>query len=484
MEYTYDLRKFMAQLEDKGELKRIKKEVSEGHEIFCLLWELYEQKGPAVVFENVKGFDMPIVSNVSGSLNRWALSCGLPEGLSRHEYRDLFLKCLDQRGWAEPVLVTEPAPCQEVVLTGDDVDLYKLPVLKWHPGDGGPYITQTVVITKDDHFGPNAGMYRMMIHDKQSTGLMCNIFQDIGIHLDRARKAGKETLECAVALGCDPAIYEAAVTKIPINANELAFASAFRGGKPVEVVKCKTVDIEVPACAEIILEGEITVNETRAEGPFGEWMGYFEEEMQLPIFKVKCITHRKNPLYLMTTEGHMHSEGEWIRIIPQIATVTKSCQGRITGFADAWLPEAGRGYTLIVSIKKHYPGWGKQAFYQALALGYVGSSANVVIIVDDDIDPSNEEQVMWALSTRVDPAYDVIVTPAIGGYVLNPAAAARPERYSKTNSTDIVISGKLGIDATLKWKEERQGREAAISVVPQKDVLDQIKANWSEYFPK
>ena len=475
-----DLREFLHELETMGELVRIKEEIADGHEVFSIIWELNKKNGPAVVFENVRGFTIPIVANIFGTLDRFAMACGFPRSLTVRQYRDLFTERLDKSSWAEPTLV-KSGPCKEVILTGEQVDLGKFPILKWHPDDGGPYITLPIIISRDKKFGVNASIYRMMVHDRKTTGLMCNIFQDQGIYLERAKKERRETLECAVAIGTDPSVYVAAVTKIPLGENELQFASAFRGGSPLEVVKCETVDLEVPASAEIVLEGEISTVKKRREGPYGEWMGYFEEEMILPVFEVKCITHRKDPLYLMTIEGPNMGDAEILRMIPQISTFTVQAKERITGFVDAWLPPSGRNYTAFISIRKRYPGWGKVAIYQAFSMPYLASSANCVVVTDDDIDLANVEEVIWALSTRVDPHQDVIITPPIGGYPLNPAGSARPPEFPATGLTDVTMCSKLGIDATLKMEGEGRTRPTAKTVRPKEDVLEKVIANWSKY---
>ena len=387
---------------------------------------------------------------------------------------------LGKTHWVKPRLV-KSGPCKDVILTGEQVDLGKFPILQWHPEDGGPYITLPIVISKDVKFGVNASIYRMMVHDRKTTGIMCNIFQDQGIYFGKAKKEGKEKIECAVAIGVDPAIYVAAVTKIPLDENELEFAGAFRNRTPIDVVKCETVDLEVPASSEVVLEGEISTIHKRKEGPYGEWMGYFEEEMFLPVFNVKCITHRKDPLYLMTIEGPSLGDAEMLRMIPQISTFTKEAKERITGFVDAWLPPSGRNYTAFISIKKRYPGWGKVAIYQALSMPYIASSANCVIVTDGDIDLSNLEEVIWALSTRVDPIHDVVITPSIGGYPLNPAGGSRPYEFLSTGLTDITMCSKIGIDATLKMEGEGRTRSEAKVVKPKEEILNRVIARWSKY---
>lgn len=473
------MREFLAALEQAGELVRVRREVESPHEVFTILWELAERNGPAAILERVRGSQMPLVINLIGTLDRFAMACGFPRGLSARELRDRYVDALQPSRWHQPERLRE-APCQEVVLTGDDVDLGRLPIFQWHPDDGGAYLTLPVVITRDEKWGYNAAVYRMMLHGPRTSGVMCNIFQDAGIYNAKARRHGAHAVEAAVAIGCNPAVYQAAVTKVPLNRSEYDFAGGLLGG-PLQVVRCKTVDLEVPADSEIVLEGEIRLDEPRMEGPYGEWMGYHEEGMMLPTFHCRAITARRDPMFYTTIEGPLRGDAEVMRMIPQIATFTESARERVTGFVDAWLPESGHNYTAVVTIRKRYPGWGKQAIYQVLGMPYVGSSANVVIVTDDDIDPSDLEQVMWALSTRVDPAYDIITTPPIGGYPLNPAASSRPSVYSPTGYTDVAFVGKLGIDATLKRPDEGRQRPLARPVLPLEEMRRLVRERWREY---
>ena len=475
-----DLRQFLNELEKRGELVRVKKELENGYEVFNILWRLNDTRGPAFMAK-IKGYDVPLVSNLFGTLDRWALACGLPLGKTQIEYRDIFAEKMDETKWVEPKLVST-APCKEVILKGDDVDLFKFPILKWHPYDGGAYITLPIVVTKDEKFGINAGIYRMMLLDKNKTTIMCVQLQDIGIHIGRAIRKKKETIPCAVAIGTDPAIIVAAATKLRLGQNEFAFASSLREGEPVEVVKCETNDLVVPASSEIVLEGDIILTEKQKEGPLAEFTGYFEEPMTVYTFKVKCITHRKNPIYVMTTEGHKHSETESLRLIPQMASFHQQCKERISAFRNSYLPPAGRGCIAVISISKRLPGWGKQAIFQAASIPYVAAAVNVIIVVDDDINPADIEEVLWAVSTRVDPERDVLILPQVGGIPSNPAAPIRPDVYVPTGVTDISMCSKLAIDATLKLgPEEGRSRPKLKVVRPIPELMEKVKANWKEY---
>lgn len=475
-----DLREFLNELENRGELVRIKKELDDGYEVFNILWRLYDMQGPAFMAK-IKGYNIPLVSNLFGTLDRWALACNLPLGKTQMEYRDLFVEKMDETKWIEPKLV-DTAPCQEVILEEDDVDLFKFPILKWHPSDGGAYITLPIVITEDERFGLNAGIYRMMLLSKNKTTIMCVQLQDIGIHVARAIWKKKETIPCTVAIGADPAVIVAAATKLRLGQNELAFASALRGGEPIEVVKCVTNDLVVPASSEIVLEGNIILKERQKEGPLAEFTGYFQEPMIVFTFEVKCVTHRKSPIYIMTTEGHKHGETEFLRLIPQMASFHQQCKERISAFRNSYLPSAGRGCIAVISISKRLPGWGKEAIFQAASIPYVASAVNVIIVVDDDINPADIDDVLWAVSTRVDPQRDVLILPQIAGIPSNPAAPIRPDAYPPAGVTDISVGSKLAIDATLKLgPEEGRFRPKLKVVQPIPELIEKVKVNWKEY---
>jgi 4-hydroxy-3-polyprenylbenzoate decarboxylase len=262
--------------------------------------------------------------------------------------------------------------------------------------------------------------------------------------------------------------------------SEYEFAAAIRG-MPMELVKCETNDLLVPADAEIVLEGEISTTEVKEEGPFGEFMGYHEESMLLNTFKVNCISRRKDAYYMMTIEGPELGDAENVTSTSHNANFVVAARERIIGYRDSWLPGAGRAHMAIVSIKKGLPGWGKMAIYQSFAVPYVATMVNVVIVVDEDIDPSNNEQVLWALATRVDAAQDIIITPYMGAYALNPAASKREKKYSRTGVTDFSMVAKLGIDATLKTPEEGRERPAARILKPKQELHEMVLKKWKKY---
>ena len=483
-----DLREFLKKLESEGKLFRLKRELKDGYEASALSWELADRMGPPVYF-NVKGYDIPAVMNVHGTLERNCMGLGLePKKTFKENFlqiRNFMARMLEDKGrWIKPKRVKD-GPCQEVILTGKEIDLHRLPVFKWSPLDGGPYITMTNVITKDmvnPNFGLNTGMYRVMIFDKETTGVMCCATQDIGIHLARAREKGFKKMPLAIALGVDPVINIVSTTKMgSFMDDEFELAGGIRG-EPVEMVTCKTIDLNVPAYAEIILEGELDIDpkHARREGPFAEWMGYYEEPMMLPQFHITAITHRKNPIYQTCILGHPNNEGEMMRMPVIQANNYNVLKRSVVGFRDFWAPHKSRGYKVVVQINKRYPGWGKQAALAALATGQGMAAANYAVVVDEDIDIFDQEAVDWAIATRVDPAKDVTIIPEMGVYPLNPAASSRIEVDEKSGYTEFSFIGKMGIDATKKWKSESR-RPTGEVVLPDPKALEMVRKHWDEY---
>ncbi|KGP75132.1 hypothetical protein JT05_12265 [Desulfosporosinus sp. Tol-M] len=483
-----DLREFLSKLEERGQLVRPSVELESGFEISSLMWELADRQGPAMLFK-IKGYDIPVVMNTHGTMERNCMGLGLePKETFRENFlaiRNRIAELLEDKSqWLKPTEV-KTAPCQEVVITGDDVDLYKLPVFKWSPLDGGPYITLTNIITKDPispGYRQNTGMYRVMIHDKNTTGVMCCATQDIGIHVARARAKGMKTIPLAIALGVDPVINICSTTKMgSFLDDEFEFAGGLRG-EPVEMVKGKTIDLLVPATAEIIIEGELDIQPENAkiEGTFAEWMGYYEEPMMLPQFHVTAITHRRDPIYQSCILGHPNNEGEMIRMPVIQANNYNILKKTVVGFREFWAPHKSRGYKVIVQVNKHYPGWGKQAGLQAISTGQGFAAANYVVVVDQDIDIFNTEEVDWAIATRMDPAEDVILLPKVGVYPLNPAGSDRTDVDQVSGYTEFTYCGKMVIDATKKIASENR-RPTSIPVVPDREAFKQVLAKWDDY---
>jgi 4-hydroxy-3-polyprenylbenzoate decarboxylase len=481
-----DIRSFIRRLETEGDLVRIKKEVAGGDEIACFMWELEDRKGnngPAVVFEKIRGYDIPVIKNLFGSLRRWALILGFPDwrNIKIKDLKECLLQKIEtEKGWIAPEM-NPHAPCQEVIIK-DSPDFSKFPIFRWHPTDGGPYFTLPGVIMKDPEWGQNLGMYRIMIVDGRTAPIVINAPQDSGIYCARAQKRGVSKVECAIAIGIDPLLYLASVMKMPVVGRDAEFR--FVGGltgKPVQLTKCVTVDIDVPATSEIVFEGYIDLNDIREEGPFGEYTGYYGEKMVQPTFHLQCITHRKNPYYISCTSAHVASEC-LILHYPQPFNWYRRMKTEVVGFRDAYLPLQGRNFMAIVQIKKRYPGWGKQAIMSALGSGFAAAIINWLIVVDEDIDIYNWDEVLFALATRVDPQLDILTFPPMAVNALNPSARARIPESEDFPYTNFAYCSKVGIDATKKFSNEpgRQRPTPPLSL-PDMKVLEKVKKQWKEY---
>lgn len=477
------IREFIELLDKKGQILRVNRPVS-GDEAAAIVWELNERKGPGVWFRSVNGSNIPMIANLFGDFSRMALALGLPEDATPKMIRDYYAGVMEHKEkWIKPVMI-DTGPCKEVILKGDEIDLTKFPIIKWAPFDGGPYITLNGTITKDPKLGRNIGMYRVHVINKNTTGIMALSMQDIGIHLARARDRGESYLEVAVVIGMSPGQYCASTTKMgSVGEDEFELSGAL-SGSPDKLVRCETIDVDVPADAEIVIEGRLCHGEPLQEGPYGEWMGYYEESMITPTFHVTCITHRKDPLYTTGSMGHQYGEGEVFRYLPIQGNFYNVLRNTVIGFRDCYLPIEGRGYKAVVQIQKRYPGWGKQAIYATLSAGYGCSSVNWVTVVDEDIDIFNPAEVYFAEATRVDPELDVTVFPGQGVYPLSPAARLRCEAKDMglaQGFTEFAWCSKIGIDATVK-KTDEQRRATPDRVTPDPEALKTIRSNWDEYF--
>jgi 4-hydroxy-3-polyprenylbenzoate decarboxylase len=476
------IREFIRKLENKGQIAHIDQPVS-GEEAAAIIWELNDRKGPAVRFKEVNGSKVPMVANLFGEFSRMAMALGLPEDSSPRAIRDHYAAVMrKQQNWIKPVMVNT-GPCKEVIVRGDELDLMKFPIIKWAPHDGGPYITLNGTISKDPELGRNIGMYRVHVIDRNTTGIMALSMQDIGIHLARARQRGKPHLDVAVVIGMSPAQYCAATTKMGDVTHDEYDLSSTLSGEPDKLVRCETIDVDVPAEAEIVIEGHLCHEEPLQEGPYGEWMGYYEESMVTPTFHVTCVTHRKDPLYITSSMGHQYGEGEVFRYLPIQSNLYNVLRRNVIGFRDCYLPLEGRGYKAVVQIRKRYPGWAKQAIYATLSAGYGCSSVNWVTVVDEDIDIFNPAEVYFAEATRVDPELDVTIFPGQGVYPLSPSARRRYEAKDMGHEqgfTEFAWCSKIGIDATIKKADELR-RPTPDRVLPDLDAIKKVRENWGRY---
>jgi 4-hydroxy-3-polyprenylbenzoate decarboxylase len=449
-----DLREFLRKLEKEGELKRVSVDVDPILEITEISNRAVKAGGPALVFEKPRNSKIPVVTNLVGTERRIALaleSDSLDEVAGRiSSVLDMqspqglldkvkLLPKLAELGSVFPKTVRS-GPCQDVVRT-DDFSLLDFPILQCWPQDGGRFITWPMVITKNPETGKrNVGCYRMQVFDERTTGMHWQTQKHGAEHYRSARsKSPTGRLEVAVAIGADPATCLAGILPVPPDMDEFMF-SGFLRREPVELVSCKTVDLEVPANAEIILEGYVELGEMRTEGPFGDHTGFYSLEGQYPVFHVTCVTHQKDPLYLTTIVGPPPQEDYFIgHAIERIFMPVMKLQH--PEIVDVAMPAEGIFQNLmIVSIRKSYPGHARKTMNAIWSLGQA-MFTKVIVVVDHDVNVQDSREVVWKALCAIDPERDI-------QFVLGPVDtldhAARKQDFGS----------KMGIDATRKWSEE------------------------------
>ena len=454
--YPYDnLSDFLGKLDEMGELQRISVEVDPKHEMGAICRKLNIVKGPAVLFEKVKGSKIPVASQLLGSNRRLAIAIGCAE-------EDLIQEVLTRSGnLMAPNLVTK-GPCQEVVKSGPDVDLGELPIVTNNPDDAAPYITAGHVILKDEELGRNVAIYRMMYCSKNELFIRFIPTQHGWFFLKKAEQRKLNALPVAVAIGVDPSIYIAGQFNPKVGVNELDIAGGLRR-KPIDVVRCKTIDVEVPAYADIILECEMKLPpKTGTEGPFGEYMGYTTGIVKNErIMTVKAITHKKNPIYQNIWLGKPPHEHLYINALSYASQAYHELKPRFFGIKATYAPPGGMSKKLIIQIdeKLKYPGMVNDLLVSAVST----RTWKEVIVVDDDIDITRSEEVEWAMMTRVQPHRDIFTLSNCQGTRLDPS------------SDPDGVSGKLFIDATKK--KDFKGPVAE----PTKEMMQRVEARWKEY---
>jgi 4-hydroxy-3-polyprenylbenzoate decarboxylase len=449
-----DLREFIARLEKAGELRRISAEVDPVLQITEITDRVSKAGGPALLFEKPKGSRIPLLINSVGSARRMNLALeveSLDEIAERiRGYLNLqspqgffdklkMLPKLAELGSFFPKTV-KSGPCKEVIRK-DHFSLDYFPILKCWPQDGGRYITWPMVITKNPETGKrNVGCYRMQVFDERTTGMHWQTQKHGAEHYRSAKaRSGKGKLDVAVAIGADPATALAGILPVPPDMDEFMF-SGFLRREPVEMVACETNELEVPANAEIVLEGYVDLSETRTEGPFGDHTGFYSLEGEYPVFHITCITHRKDPIYLTTIVGPPPQEDFWMgHAIERVFFPVMKMQ--YPEIVDVAMPAEGIFQNLmIVAIRKSYPGHARKIMSAIWSLGQA-MFTKVVIVVDHDVDIQNSSEVVWKALCAIDPERDV-------QFVMGPVDtldhAARMQDYGS----------KMGIDATRKWASE------------------------------
>jgi len=480
-----DLRDFIALLERRGELKRITVEVDPYLEMTEICDRTLRAGGPALLFENPRGHSVPVLGNLFGTPERVALGMGEESVGALREVGQLlaFLKepeppkglrdALDKLPKFKQVLnmapkVVKEAPCQEVVLEGDEVDLGRLPIQTCWPGDAAPLITWGLVVTRGPHKErQNLGIYRQQVLGRNKVIMRWLSHRGGALDFrDFQQKFPGQPFPIAVALGADPATILGAVTPVPDTLSEYAFAGLLRGGK-TEVVQCIGNDLQVPASAEYVLEGVIHPGEMAEEGPYGDHTGYYNEVDRFPVFTIERITQRKNPIYHSTYTGRPPDEPAVLGVALNEVFVP-ILQKQFPEIVDFYLPPEGCSYRMaVVSIKKQYPGHAKRVMLGIWSFLRQFMYTKFVIVTDDDVNVRSWPDVIWAMTTRMDPARDTTTIENT------------PIDYLDFASPISGLGSKIGFDATNKWPGETS-REWGTPIRMSDEVKQRVDALWDQ----
>jgi len=480
-----DLRDFIQALEKAGELKRISAEVDPHLELTEICDRTLKKKGPALLFENPKRYSIPVLGNLFGTPKRVAMAMGQEDVESLRDVGKLlaFLKEPEPpAGWKDllekapkfknalylnPKEVRKP-PCQEVVIEEDDVDLNKLPIQTCWPGDAGPLVTWPLVITR----GPNKerqnlGIYRMQLLGRNKLIMRWLAHRGGAIDFREWKEMHPgDPFPISIAIGADPATILATVTPVPDTLSEYAFAGLLRSGK-TEVTRSLTNDLQVPASAEFVLEGVIEPDEMAEEGPFGDHTGYYNEVEMFPVFTVKKITHRKDPIYHSTYTGRPPDEPAILGVALNEVFVP-ILQKQFPEIIDFYLPPEGCSYRVaVVSMKKQYAGHAKRVMMGIWSFLRQFMYTKFIIVTDGDVNVRNWDDVIWAMTTRMDPARDSVIVENT------------PIDYLDFASPVSGLGSKIGFDATNKFPAETD-REWGTPIQMSSEVVQKIDELWSE----
>lgn len=471
-----DLRDFIQILREREELVVIEHIVDPALEISEITDRVSKRGGPALLFTHPRGSAFPVLTNQFGSEKRMALALrqdsleGLGERVAQLTsfefplgWGDKMRSLLRLRELAAfaPKMVKD-ASCRQVVMTGGDVDLGKLPVLTCWPQDGGPFITLPVVFTRDPLTGRrNAGMYRLQVYDAATTGMHWHIHKDAAEHYRRAASR----LQVAVAIGTDPAVTYSATAPLPAFLDEMMFAGFLRG-QAVEMVRCLTVDLEVPANAEFVLEGYVDVDERRVEGPFGDHTGFYSAADRYPVFHLTALTHRQDAIYPATVVGVPPMEDAFLGKATE-RLFLPLLRMQFPEVVDMDLPVAGAFHNCaIISMRKAYPMHARKVMNAVWGMGQMQFS-KYVIVVDADVDVHDYQQVAWLALANTDPRRDVVVVDG-------------PLDVLDHSSPTANWGAKMGIDATRTWPEEGAVREWPRVAAMDEETIRRVDAMWTE----
>ena len=478
-----DLRQYVDWLKAKNLISVVKKKVSSELEITEVVTRLIENQGPTVLFENVDGNKIPVVANLFGSESKMSNALGVSslndlydksndiislidkENNSFKEKIDTLFTVLNMRK-IKPKHVKN-APCHELIYDTSEFNLNDLPALKSWPSDAGKYLTSAMVIsTNPTNNKRNVGMYRIQILDELNAIMHWQSYKGGSQNENHAKDLGISKIPVAIVLGCDPVSMWSASAPLPPDIDEFML-SGFIRSKPVDLVKCKSIDIMVPAHSEIVLEGEVDLNDYRDEGPFGDHTGYYSPIAKYPTFKLKKVTMKKKPLFPVITVGRPIKEDYFLGkaserfMLPALKKITSE-------IIDVNMPAEGIFHNfIIVSINKKYPGQAKKIMHTIWGLGLL-SLTKIVVIVDQWVDIHNLSEVFWRIGVNIDPSRDLMITEG-------------PADDLDHSSEYYRYSGKLGIDATEKIEGEPRVREWPDEIKMDKEIVEYVNKNWESY---
>jgi 4-hydroxy-3-polyprenylbenzoate decarboxylase len=476
-----DLREFIRALEKHGELKRIPFEVDPVLEITEFADRSVKSGGPALLFEKPKGSDIPVLINAFASMRRMEIALEvssveeiagrISELLAMQKPEGLLgkLKMLPKLADLASIFpkTVSSGPCKDVIRHQGKFDLNYLPILHCWPQDAGRFITLPMVFSRNPDTGKrNCGCYRLQVFDGSTTGMHWQTHKQGAEHYRRLQAAhGSKRMDIAVAIGSDPATMYSAILPLPPDLDEMMIAGFLRG-KPVEMTKCETNDLEVPANSEIVLEGYVELGELRREGPFGDHTGFYSLDDEYPVFHVNCVTHRKNPIYATTIVGPPPMEDFYMgKAIERIFLPLMRLQ--LPEIRDISMPAEGIFHNLIlVAIRKSYPGHARKVMHAIWGLGQAMFS-KCIVVVDEDVDVQNTSEVAWKALNNIDPERDI-------QFVLGPVD-------SLDHSSRLPNYGsKMGVDATKKWPEEGFTRPWPDVIRMPDDVRARVDALWKK----
>ena len=461
-----DLREFIVKCESAGELVRVKSEVDWDLELSHIAKLSEERGGPALLFENVKGYSSPVLTSACTTTSRLATIMEMPRDSSLVEMMREWVK---RTAHKIPPRCIDTAPCKENIDYGDEVNLLKFPVPKFFPKDGGRYFgTAVSVVTKHPDSGwVNIGTYRLQVLDEKTLGTQFIKGKHADIML-KAYGALNKPMPVVVVVGADPLMFLMGAARLPAFESEFEFAGAIRG-HAIDVVQAETVDLPVPASAEIVVEGEVDPTAMQPEGPFGEYTGYYSGigTTPRPFIKVNCVTYRNDPIFMVSTVGRAVTDTHMTMALTYGATLWQGLEAmRIPGIKSVYCPPEGAGrFLAIISVKQMYPGHSAQVGTAAISTEMGAYGLKTVIVVDDDIDAWDLPRVLWALSFRFNPS--------------------RAEFIKRGRSTPLdpslpidarEITSRIIIDATIpyEWKEK------PIPIELDKDIVDRVQSRWGE----